>query len=61
MKDLEYKIKKILNNTLSTEVVTYYPTKADKKRSPYMKPCAEHEVVGMDKAVNKLLKLIKKY
>lgn len=60
MKDLESKIKKILNDTLSAEVITYYPTKADLNRNQFMKPSGENEVVGIDKAVKKIMKLIDK-
>jgi len=55
---LERKIREILNDTLSAEIITYYPTKADKKRNPYVKPGAEQEVVGIDKAVKEIMKLI---
>ena len=56
--ELENKIGRILEDTLSAEVITYYLTKADKKRNPDMKPCTEHEVVGIDKAVKKIMRLI---
>jgi len=41
-------------------VKTYYPTEEDMKRNPHMKPCAEHEVVGIDNAVNKIMEIFLK-
>ena len=61
MNELENKIKKILHETLSTGIKTYYPTKEDMKRSLYMKPGGEPIVIGIDKAVNKIMKIIKEY
>jgi len=61
MEDIKSEIKKILNDTLSAEVVTYYPTKADKKRNPDMKPSGGLEVIGINKATNRIMKLFEKY
>ena len=55
---IEREIRKILNDTLSAEVITYYPTDEDKARNSHLKPGAENEVVGIDEAVKEIMKII---